>query len=98
MTCTVLPSTSDDQQYFRGFWARIFGQFIQSAREKAGLAVEPAAWLAGMSSTEEWVSLEAGDLLPSTREEFRSIAAALDIPWETMTSVVLMCRQAWGIQ
>jgi hypothetical protein len=96
MTCTIVPSTSESS-YFQGFSARLFGAFIQSAREKAGLPVEPAAWFANMC-TEEWVSLEAGDLLPSTKEEFQSIAQALDIPWETMTNIILMCRQAWGIQ
>jgi hypothetical protein len=96
MTCTVPASTTDDQ-YFQGVWARTFGQFIRSGREKAGLAVEPAAWLAGMC-TEEWASIEAGDLLPSSRDEFRLIAAALDIPWETMANIVLMCSQAWGIR
>ena len=96
MTNTVLQPTTESD-YFRGFSARLFGAFIQSAREKAGLAVEPAAWFADMC-TEEWMSLEAGDLLPSTKEEFQSIAAALDIEWSTMTSIILMCRQAWGIQ
>jgi hypothetical protein len=97
MTYTVPQPTATDEQYFQGVWGRFFGQFIQSAREKAGLAVEPAAWLAGMC-TQEWESMEAGDLLPSTRGQFQSIAAALDIEWETMTRIILMCRQAWGIQ
>ena len=48
--------------------------------------------------TEEWVSLEAGDLLLTTREQLQAVARALDIPWETMTHIILMCRQAWGIQ
>ena len=96
MTITALPSTPESS-YFQGFSARMFGSFIQSAREKAGLPIEPAAWLAGMC-TEEWVSLEAGDLLPNTREKFESIALALDVEWSTMTSIILLCRQAWGIQ
>lgn len=96
MALTV-PTTTSDQQYFRGVWARIFGQFIQSAREKAGLPVEAAAWMAGMCP-QEWASIEAGDLLPNTREQLQVIAAALDIPWQTMTSMLLMCRQAWGVQ
>jgi hypothetical protein len=97
MNCTVLSSTTTEEQYFRGFSARLFGQFVQSAREKAGLAVESAAWLAGMCD-QEWVSLEVGDLLPCTREEFQSIAAAVDIEWDTMTRIILLCRKAWGIR
>jgi hypothetical protein len=96
MTITALPSSAESN-YFQGFSARLFGAFIQSAREKAGLPVEPAAWLAGFC-TEEWASLEAGDLLPNTKAEFQSIARALDIEWQTMTNIILMCRQAWGIQ
>ena len=89
--------SSNDNQYFQGVWARMFGHFIQSGREKAGLAVEPAAWMAGMC-TEEWTSLEAGDLIPSTKEQLQSVALALDIPWETMSRMVAMCSQAWGIR
>jgi hypothetical protein len=32
----LLPSI-DDNNYFRGFWVRLFGRFIESARNKAGL-------------------------------------------------------------
>ena len=96
MYFTPLPST-DDSRYFEGLWARLFGQFIQSAREKAGLAVESAAWLADMCP-QEWTSIEAGDLLPTSREQLELIAVALDIKWATMASIVAMCRQAWGIQ
>jgi len=96
MIFTALPS-NPESSYFQGFSARMFGSFIQSAREKAGLPIEPAAWLAGMC-TEEWVSLEAGDLLPNTREEFRLIAAAIDVEWETMARIVMMCSRAWGVQ
>ena len=96
MYFTPLPST-DDSRYFEGFFARLFGQFIQCAREKAGLEVESAAWLADMCP-QEWASIEAGDLLPTSREQLELIAVALDIKWATMASIVAMCRQAWGIQ
>ncbi len=97
MQCTVLPSTTTDDQYFQSFSARLFGHFIQSAREKAGLAVERVAWLADICP-EAWTAMEAGDLLPTTREELELIAAALDIEWELMTRILLMCRNAWGVQ
>jgi len=96
MPFLALPSTTEST-YFQGFSARLFGQFVQSAREKAGLAIEPAAWMTGMC-VEEWTSLEAGDLLPTSREKCQLIAAALDVEWETMTRIIMMCRQAWGIQ
>jgi hypothetical protein len=75
----------------------MFGQFVASAREKAGLTVGRAAWLSDICP-EAWTSMEAGDLLPTNREELELIAAALDIEWELMTRIVLMCRNAWGVQ
>jgi hypothetical protein len=81
----------------RGVWGRMFGALMGSARDRAGLSVERAAWLADMYP-EAWTSMEAGDLLPNTREELEFIAAALDIEWQTMASIIQMCRQAWGVQ
>jgi hypothetical protein len=68
-----------------------------SARDRAGLSVERAARLADMYP-EAWTSMEAGDLLPTTREELELIAAALDIEWALMARILLMCRQAWSVQ
>jgi transcriptional regulator with XRE-family HTH domain len=96
MTFASLPSTTDNE-YFQGVWSRFFGLFIESAREKASLSVEQAAGLADMS-TAEWSAIEAGASLPTTRQQFRSIADALDIEWVTMAKIVLMCRQAWGLK
>ena len=96
MSFTLLPS-SDDNRYFEGLCARLFGKFIESAREKAGLAIEPAAWLADMCP-QEWASIEAGDLLPTSREQLELIATALDVEWATMANIVALCSQAWGIQ
>jgi transcriptional regulator with XRE-family HTH domain len=93
---TSLPSTADNQ-YFRGVWGRLFGAFIESARKKAGLSVEQAARLTGMD-VRRWSAVESGAWLPTTRQQFHLIAAALDMEWATMTRIVLMCRQAWGIQ
>ena len=97
MTCIVPTPATDDDPYYQGFWARVFGAFIQSGRENAGLDVESAARLAGMY-TEQLVSMEAGDLLPTSRGELHRLAAALDIDWGTMTRIVAMCRNAWGLQ
>lgn len=96
MTFAALPSTTEDQ-YFQGVWSRMFGHFIESGREKAGLSIAQAAYLAGMSA-EDWAGVEIGTWLPTTRQQFRSMAGAIDMDWATMTRIILMCRQAWGIQ
>jgi transcriptional regulator with XRE-family HTH domain len=93
---TPLPSTAENK-YFEGVWSRIFGSFMASGREKAGLSVEQAADLTGIEA-QMWSAMEAGDWLPETRQQFHLIAAALDIEWTLMVSVVQMCSQAWGIQ
>lgn len=61
MPLTFLQST-DDNNYFQDLWARMFGRFIQSAREKAGLSVENAAELAGMDPR-NWLATESGSWL-----------------------------------
>jgi transcriptional regulator with XRE-family HTH domain len=96
MLFTSLQPTGDSE-YFQGAWSRFFGKFIESGREKAGLSVEQAATLSGISA-EEWTAIEAGASLPTTRQQLRSMAAALDIEWVTMTKIVVMCRQAWGMK
>jgi transcriptional regulator with XRE-family HTH domain len=78
------------------FWSRLFGTFMQSAREKGGWSVEETALLAGME-TEEWVAIEAGTHLPNSRQELQSMADALEIEWPTMARVVCLCSQAWGV-
>lgn len=93
----ALLQPTTDSEYFRGAWSRFFGKFIESGREKAGLSIEQAATLAGMGA-EEWTAIEAGASLPTTRQQFRSIADALNIEWSLMTRIVLMCRQAWGLK
>ena len=96
MLFAPLPSTADSE-YFQGFWSRMFGAFMASAREKTGRSIEQTANLAGMDA-EQWSAVEAGAWLPETRQQFRSIAAALNIEWSLMVSVVQMCSQAWGIK
>ena len=96
MLFAPLPTTTDNE-YFQGAWRRFFGRFIESGREKAGLSIEQAAAAAAMTA-EEWAVIEAGASLPATRQQLRSIADALHIEWALMTRIVLLCRQAWGIQ
>src|SRR3974377_1634995 len=56
MTFAPLPLTTENL-FFQGAWGRMFGHFIESGREKAGLSIEQAAVLAGMSA-EDWAGLE----------------------------------------
>jgi len=93
---TSLPSTAESQ-FFEGVWARLFGSFMASGREKAALSVEKAAEMTGIGA-QRWSAMEAGDWLPETRQQFHLIAAALDIEWSLMVSIVRMCSQAWGIK
>jgi hypothetical protein len=95
-TFTALPLASSGANYFQQVWARFFGQFMQSARDKVGLSVENAAELAGMDAR-NWLAMESGAWLPATRQQLQFIAAALDIDWAAMTRIVAMCRQAWGL-
>ena len=95
MTFAPLPLT-DDSRYFQGVWARMFGQFIRSARQKAGRSVEETAIVAGMEPA-QWLGVEAGDYLPMTRRQLHVVADAVAMEWASMAAVVLLCRQAWDI-
>ena len=96
ITFASLPATTDNE-YFQDVWSRFFGHFIESAREKAGLSIKQAAFLACMEA-EQWAAIEVGRWLPTTRQQFRFMAIALELDWGTMAGIVLMCRQGWGIQ
>jgi transcriptional regulator with XRE-family HTH domain len=92
-----LQLADDAGFFFQGVWARMFGRFIESGRQKAGLTVEQAAILAGMDPT-EWTAIEAGALLPKTRRQLESMADALDLEWALMVRIVRLCREAWGLR
>jgi transcriptional regulator with XRE-family HTH domain len=84
------PTTHD----IRRAWAQLFGMFIQSIRKRVGSSMEEAASRIGMT-VEEWEQVEAGTLLPNTPEQVRVLAYALDVEWESMVNIVLLCRSAW---
>lgn len=88
---------ADDAGFFQGVWAGMFGSFIESGREKAGLTVEQAAVLAGMDPA-EWTAIEAGDQLPKTRRQLQFMAIALEMEWATMANIVCLCSGAWGVK
>jgi len=96
ITFSPLPLTAENI-YFQDVWSRMFGQFIQSGRQKAGRSVEEAAALAGMDPA-QWLGVEAGDYLPITRQQLHVVADAVAMEWATMAEIVMLCRQAWGIE
>jgi transcriptional regulator with XRE-family HTH domain len=78
----------------RQVWGEFFGDLIRSAREQRSRSIEEATGRAGMTAA-EWEAMEAGRV-PGTREQLQAIAASLEIEWDAMVSVALLCRQAWG--
>ncbi|HZL53776.1 MAG TPA: helix-turn-helix transcriptional regulator [Terracidiphilus sp.] len=97
MPLAFLPSNDDNNSYFQGVWARTFGRFIRSARERAGLSVENAAKLANLDPR-NWLATESGSWLPTTKQQLQLMAAAVDIDWPTMVRIITLCRSAWGIE
>jgi transcriptional regulator with XRE-family HTH domain len=79
----------------RQVWGSLFGRGIQEARNNAGLSVEEAAHLAGMEVS-EWVAMEEG-CVPQTTDQLHSIAGTLEISYDRLLNLVLLCRQAWEL-
>lgn len=75
------------------FWAGIFAKAIQKNRQARGLSLEDAARLAGMK-TSEWAAIEAG-AVPRTEAELHAIAGTLEIGYDQLFNLVLLCRDAW---
>ena len=96
-TAFSCPPLADDAGFFPAVWARMFGRFIGSGRQKAGHSVEQAAAMAGMS-TSQWSAIEAGAQLPKTHRELESMAGTLGVEWATMVRIVFLCREAWGLR
>ena len=74
---------------------RLFGFCIQETRKNARLSIEDAARLSGMELT-EWMAIEAGNV-PQDINRLRAMAGALEISFETVASMVLVCRAAWEL-
>ena len=88
--------TSPVPDDLRCAWARLFGMFVESIRQKTGNSMEDAASRIGMT-LEEWEQVEAGALLPNTPDQVRVLAYALDVEWDAMVDIVSLCRGAWGL-
>jgi len=89
-----LPSTYVPELR-RQIWGRVFGLGIQEARKSAGLSIEEAARLAGMESS-EWMAIEDG-YVPQETDRLRAMAAALEVSFEKIFNLVLLCREAWEL-
>ena len=89
-----LPSTYVPE-IRRQSMGRLFGFCIQEARKNARLSIEDAARLSGMELT-EWMAIEAGNV-PQDINRLRAMAGALEISFETVASMVLVCRAAWEL-
>jgi transcriptional regulator with XRE-family HTH domain len=89
-----LPSTHVPELR-RKAWARLFGLGIQATRTEAGLSIEEAARLAGMEVS-EWAAIEEG-YVPQETNRLRSMAAALEVSFDRLLNMVLLCREAWEL-
>ena len=79
----------------RQFWAGIFGKAIEHNRHARGLSLDDAARLAGME-TSEWAAIEAG-AVPRTPAELYAIAGTLEIGYDRLLDLVLVCWDAWEL-
>lgn len=79
----------------RQIWGRLFGRGIEECRVKAGLSVEEAARLAGMDLS-EWVAIEQGSV-PQTTGQLHAMADTVEVSYDKLLSLVLLCREAWEL-
>jgi len=87
-----LPSTCVPE-IRRQSMGRLFGFCIQGARKSAGLSIEGAARLSGMELT-EWMAIEDGNVQQDINQ-LRAMAEAMQINFDQIASMVLVCRGAW---
>ena len=98
MSMTILESRMSPSANFalrRRFWAGIFAQAVRHNRQARGLSLEQAAQLAGMEAS-EWAAIEAG-AVPQTTAQLQSIAGTLEIGYDRLLNLVLLCREAWDL-
>jgi transcriptional regulator with XRE-family HTH domain len=72
---------------------RLFGYCIQEARKQASLSIEEVARLSGMEAS-EWMAIEEGTA-PQDINRLRAMAAAMQIRFDQIATLVLVCRAAW---
>ena len=86
-----LPSS----HLLRQSMGRLFGSCIQEARKTAGLSLEKAARLSGMKVS-EWMAVEEGTV-PQDVNQLRAMADAMQISFDQIGNLVLLCRAAWEL-
>jgi helix-turn-helix protein len=74
---------------------RLFGFCIQKTRENTDLSIEEAARLSGMKSS-EWMAVEEGSV-PQDINQLRAMADAMEIGFDKIATLVLVCRTAWEL-
>jgi transcriptional regulator with XRE-family HTH domain len=74
---------------------RLFGSCIEEARKTAGLSLDEAARLSGMK-TSEWAAVEEGRV-PQEINRLRAMADAMEISFDQIGNLVLLCRAAWEL-
>lgn len=74
---------------------RLFGLGIEEARINTGLSIEEAAGLSGMAIS-EWMAIEDG-CVPQDINQLRAMAEAMEISFNKIATLVLLCRDAWEL-
>ena len=74
---------------------RLFGSCNEEARKTAGLSLDEAARLSGMK-TSEWAAVEEGRV-PQEINRLRAMADAMEISFDQIGNLVLLCRAAWEL-
>ncbi len=73
----------------------LFGHSICEARKSAGLSIEDAARLFGMEVS-EWMAIEEG-YAPQDVSQLRAMADAIEIRFDRIAMVALLCRDVWEL-
>ncbi len=89
-----LPSSSLPEAR-RQSMGRLFGFGIQKACEKAGLSIEQAAHRSGMEVS-AWAAIEEGQV-PQDISQLRAMTDAMEIGFDKIANMVLLCRDAWEL-
>ena len=93
----MFPSFSPNQfpEQRRQLWGRLFGLFIQGARNETKMSVEEAAGVSGMTVS-EWMAIEQGHV-PLDINRLRAISATLELTWDRLVNMLAVCREAWTL-
>ena len=93
MFATLPPSYLPELR--RTVWGRMFGHCIQETRKKTALSIVEAARLSGMESS-EWMAIEEGSV-PQDINRLRAMADAMEVSFDKIATLVLVCREAWEL-